>query len=132
MIVPLCAGLVFCGLDPCGAASIQEQKLEAEIAKLRTEVSGKSAALEECAKKTKNFKIAGGVLLGVTAAGVAANVGLAVANKKLNKKIGTARTEIEELKAKLLEDKDTSEASSEDLDEAKTEIFKTANETHSN
>jgi len=82
----LCVSLAVLVLSfPCARAAddMQSQMLAAEITRLEKEIKAESAKLEDCAKKTKNFKIAGGVLLGVTAVGVAVNVALAMKIKKL-------------------------------------------------
>ena len=65
--------------------SLQEQMLDSEIEKLTRERDEKYAALQECAKNVKGFKIAGITTLAATGVGVYANIRLA---QKLNEKSG--------------------------------------------
>ena len=106
------------------------QMLEHEITKLKGEVELELAKLEKCdPKKAKNLMIAGGVLLGVATVGAVANVGLAVAKKKTDKKIAATKEELEALKAKMktavIENKeiDTENYSDEELEAAARRIL---------
>ena len=64
--------------------------LDDKIASLTKEKLEKIAKLEECQKNTKGLKIAGITTLGVSAIGIGANIGEAVALNKLDEKISTA------------------------------------------
>ena len=65
--------------------------LDDKIASLTQEKLNKIAKLEECQKSTKGLKIAGITTLGVSAIGIGANIGEAVALNKLDSKIETAQ-----------------------------------------
>ncbi|MDR1338270.1 MAG: hypothetical protein LBJ73_04570 [Rickettsiales bacterium] len=68
---------VFCfAATARGATVIQSSatNLESQIRSLESELARKMSELESCAKKTKNFQVAGGITLGLTAVGVATNV----------------------------------------------------------
>ena len=56
---------------------MNEQILDAQIEKLTQERDEKYAALQECARKTKGFKIAGITTLAATGVGIYANIKLA-------------------------------------------------------
>lgn len=64
--------------------------LDDKIANLTKQKLDKIAKLEECQKNTKGLKIAGITTLGVSAIGIGANIGEAVALNKLDDKIDTA------------------------------------------
>ena len=64
--------------------------LDDKIANLTKQKLDKIAKLEECQKNTKGLKIAGITTLGVSAIGIGANIGEAVALKKYDEKIATA------------------------------------------
>ena len=64
--------------------------LDDKIAALTKEKLDKIAKLEECQKSTKGLKIAGITTLGVSAIGIGANIGEAVALKNYDAKINTA------------------------------------------
>ena len=61
--------------------------LDDKIAALTKEKLDKIAKLEECQKSTKGLKIAGITTLGVSAIGIGANIGEAVALKNYDAKI---------------------------------------------
>lgn len=65
--------------------------LDDKIANLTKQKLEKIAKLEECQKNTKGLKIAGITTLGVSAIGIGANIGEAVALNKLDTKIETAK-----------------------------------------
>ncbi|MDR2413324.1 MAG: hypothetical protein LBD50_03915 [Rickettsiales bacterium] len=48
--------------------------LDVQVRSLESDLAQKMSELESCAKKTKNFQIAGGITLGLTAAGAAVNI----------------------------------------------------------
>lgn len=64
--------------------------LDDKIANLTKQKLDKIAKLQECQKNTKGLKIAGITTLGVSAIGIGANIGEAVALNKLDDKIDTA------------------------------------------
>lgn len=67
--------------------------LDDKIASLIAEKNAKIAELEKCQKATGNLKIAGITTLGVSAIGVAVNVGEAVSLNKLDDKIDAAQAQ---------------------------------------
>lgn len=67
--------------------------LDDKIASLIAEKNAKIAELEKCQKATGNLKIAGITTLGVSAIGVAVNVGEAVSLNKLDDKINAAQAQ---------------------------------------
>lgn len=77
--------------------------LDDKINRLTQEKLQKIAQLEECQKNTKGLKIAGITTLGVSAIGIGANIGEAVALKKLDGKIDAAEQEMSELDIKIQE-----------------------------
>jgi hypothetical protein len=105
------AAAIFCALPIAGFSAdsgIQLQKIEDEIRKLEIEKTNETQKLEECAKKTKGFKIAGITTLALTGVGVAANVALAVQNKKydrlLEEKIAAKKSSpVEQIRAQIKE-----------------------------
>ena len=62
--------------------SMLNQMLNAQIEKLEQEYSEKLAALQQCEKQTKGFKIAGITTLALTDVGIYANIKLAEQLKK--------------------------------------------------
>ena len=64
--------------------------LDDKIANLTKQKLDKIAKMQECQKNTKGLKIAGITTLGVSAIGIGANIGEAVALNKLDDKIDTA------------------------------------------
>ena len=67
--------------------------LDNRIASLIAEKNAKIAELEKCQKATGNLKIAGITTLGVSAIGVAVNIGEAVSLNKLDDKIDVAQAQ---------------------------------------
>lgn len=82
--------LFVCILALCPMVAFADA-LDDKIASLIQEKQEKIAKLEECQKNTKGLKIAGITTLGVSAIGVGANIGEAVALNKLDAQIETAQ-----------------------------------------
>ena len=80
--------------------------LDDKIADLTKQKLEKIAELEECQKSTKGLKIAGITTLGVSTVGIAANIGEAVALKKLDGQISEAETKLGDLDEKIQDKKD--------------------------
>ena len=74
--------LLFCIIPAYADSDIEEQILDAQIAKLEKEIETKYKTLEKCAKENHNYKIAGVATLAATGVGIYANVKL---NEKLLK-----------------------------------------------
>ena len=70
--------------------------LDDKIARLTQEKLDKLAKLEQCQKSTKGLKIAGWTTLGISAIGIAANIGEAVELNKLDTKINDAQEQSEQ------------------------------------
>lgn len=83
--------------------------LDDKIADLTKQKLEKIAELEECQKSTKGLKIAGITTLGVSTVGIAANIGEAVALKKLDGQISEAETKLGDLDEKIQDKKDENE-----------------------
>ncbi|MDR3208733.1 MAG: hypothetical protein LBT45_02680 [Rickettsiales bacterium] len=83
------------------ADEFQAQVLNREIAELRQKVLDESKTLDECAKKVKGFKIAGGVTLGLTAVGVGVNVYQAIGRNKTAKEITSVDSKLTDAKKTL-------------------------------
>lgn len=75
--------------------------LDDKIARLTQEKLDKLAKLEQCQKSTKGLKIAGWTTLGISAIGIGANIGEAVALNKLDTKIGNAQEQSEKLDGQI-------------------------------
>lgn len=83
--------------------------LDDKIADLTKQKLEKIAELEECQKSTKGLKIAGITTLGVSTVGIAANIGEAVALKKLDGQISEAETKLGDLDEQIQDKKDENE-----------------------
>ena len=77
--------------------------LDDKIAALTKEKLDKIAKLEECQKSTKGLKIAGITTLGVSAIGIGANIGEAVALKNYDAKINTAVQTKSDLEVQIID-----------------------------
>ena len=75
--------------------------LDDKIARLTQEKLDKLAKLEQCQKSTKGLKIAGWTTLGISAIGIAANIGEAVELNKLDTKINDAQEQSEQLDGQI-------------------------------
>ena len=82
--------------------------LRNEISNLEKELAQKTEKLNKCAKKNKNFKIAGATTLGLTGAGVATNIALKSKKEtqkkqveKMNNTINDAYKKVEETMAEF-------------------------------
>ena len=75
--------------------------LDDKIARLTQEKLDKLAKLEQCQKSTKGLKIAGWTTLGISAIGIGANIGEAVALNKLDTKIGNAQEQSKKLDGQI-------------------------------
>lgn len=82
---------------PFGVYAVQpgmlNQMLDVQIERLKQELSDKQKQLSECQSMTKKLKIAGGVTLATTVAGVAANVALAEKKKNMTNVSGGMPTD---------------------------------------
>jgi hypothetical protein len=83
--------------------------LDDKIADLTKQKLEKIAELEECQKSTKGLKIAGITTLGISTVGIAANIGEAVALKKLDGQISEAETKLGDLDEQIQDKKDENE-----------------------
>lgn len=83
--------------------------LDDKIADLTKQKLEKIAELEECQKSSKGLKIAGITTLGVSTVGIAANIGEAVALKKLDGQISEAETKLGDLDEQIQDKKDENE-----------------------
>ena len=75
--------------------------LRNEISKLESELAQKTEKLNKCAQKNKNFQIAGIAAVGLTGAGVAANISTNKTNKNLLNKISKTEQEIATTEQKI-------------------------------
>ncbi len=91
---------IFCMLLPMIASA---DALDDKIARLTQEKLDKLAKLEQCQKSTKGLKIAGWTTLGISAIGIAANIGEAVALNKLDDKIDVAKQTVSNLDSQIQE-----------------------------
>ncbi len=96
-------------ISPCMAAitfsttktSDGLNSLRNEISKLESELAQKTEKLNKCAQKNKNFQIAGIAAVGLTGAGVAANISTNKTNKNLLNKISKTEQEIATTEQKI-------------------------------
>jgi len=91
------------GFAPTAMASdnMQVQMLQREIAELRQQLAGEASTLNRCTRSTKNFRVAGTVVLGLTAVGIGVNIYQGVKRNQVRKEIVAADKEILALQQKL-------------------------------
>jgi len=82
-------------------ADINTQRLMIEIENLRRQIATETETLEECARRTRGFQIAGGITLGLTAVGIGVNVYQAHGRRQTRRAMAEVTEELNAARARL-------------------------------